>query len=454
MARLTFIHASDIHLGRPFSGLDRMSSELGSLFRSAAKEVWDRIVRTSIERSVDFVVLAGDIFDASSPAIRARVAFREGVERLHEAGILVLLALGNHDPLARLPDSLRRLPGLHVFGATPEGVAFPNLEITEGVKIYGASFERSAVRENLAVRFKRDSGLHTAIGVLHTNVSGSQGHEDYAPCTLDDLKGAGMDVWCLGHVHTPRVLCSDPLVIYSGAAQGSQMRERGARGCYLVTVDEKSPASCQFLPLAPVWWQTVDLDVTGLDTIDDSLRAAESAFSWLVENDNSPDAVVARINLTGANRSIAETLTSDGEAIDLLAERLSFLPAPVFLESVTVTTSPWDDLEALELDQGLVADFLRECSRAAEDSRGIRELSEAVLRDLLQHLSHSYLPEELRSNGTTDEVWRLLIGEAAAVAGRLFLAGESDCGVSKVPRKIHKPHESVSDFGKRSEGPS
>lgn len=454
MAQLTFIHAADIHLGRPFTGLDRTSPELGTLFRNASWEVWDRIIRTAIERRVDFLILAGDIFDASSPTIRARVAFREGVERLHEAGIAVLLALGNHDPLAKLPDSLRHLPGLHVFGATPEGIALPNLEITEGVRIYGASFERSAVRENLAVKFKRDSGLHLAIAVLHTNVSGCEGHEDYAPCTLEDLKGAGMDVWCLGHVHRPRILCQDPLVIYPGAAQGSQIRESGPRGCYLVTVHEGSPASCQFLPLAPVWWQIVDLDVTGLDTIDDSLLAAEAAFSGLVENDDSPDAVVARINLTGENRPVAESLVSDSEAIELLAERLSFLPVPVFLESVTFTTSPWGNLEALKSDQGLVGDFLRECSRAADDGHRIKELSESILRDLLRHVSLSYLTEEIRWNANRDEVWRLLIGEAAAVAGRLFLAGELDCGVLKVPREIHTLRESVTDFGKRSKGPS
>jgi exonuclease SbcD len=454
MAHLTFIHAADIHLGRPFSGLDRSDPELGSLFRNAAREVWDRIVSTAIERRVDFLLLAGDIFDASCPSIRARVAFREGIERLHEAGIRAFLALGNHDPLAKLPDSLRRLPGLYVFGAFPEGLSFPDPEVTEGVKIYGASFERSAVRENLAAKFKRDPGLHTAIGVLHANVSGCEGHENYAPCGLDDLKGAGMDVWCLGHVHRPRILCPDPLVLYSGAAQGSQMRERGPRGCYLVTVHESGPAECRFLPLAPVWWQIVDLDVTGLDTIDDSLRAAESALSGLMDTDDSPDAVVARINLTGETSPMADELISNGEAIELLAERLSVLPVPVYLESVTATTSPWSSLEALKSDQGLVGDFLRECSRAVEDPRRAQELSEAVLRDMLQYVSHSYLAEELRSNETRDDAWRHLVGEAATTAGRLFLAGQTDCGVYKVAGEDDTSRQSLIDFGRQCKGPS
>ena len=52
-----------------------------------------------------------------NPTVHARVAFKNGVERLYDARIPVYLAVGNHDPLKSFPESLRTLPGLHLFGS-------------------------------------------------------------------------------------------------------------------------------------------------------------------------------------------------------------------------------------------------------------------------------------------------------------------------------------------------
>ena len=56
-----------------------------------------------------------------------------------------------------------------------------------GAVVYGVSFPRQDVRENLARRFRRDPRDLYAIGLLHANVGVNTGHEPYAPCTLEDL---------------------------------------------------------------------------------------------------------------------------------------------------------------------------------------------------------------------------------------------------------------------------
>lgn len=432
MSNLTFIHAADVHLGRPFSGLDRTSPDLGSLFRRAGWEAWNRVVTTAVERKVDFVALAGDVFDSWSPSIRAQLTFREGVDRLHQARIPVFMTLGNHDPLATFPDSLSRLPGLHLFGTDPEGLTPECTEFIEGVRIYGASFERSSVRENLAANFRRDPGVQVAVGILHTNVSGMQGHENYAPCSLNDLKAAGMDVWCLGHVHTPAMLSRQPLILYSGATQGARIQESGPRGAYLVSLDDRCCASAEFLPLAPVWWLTVGLDASRLDTFDDLLRAAEESLSEVPAVEHPPEALVARIDVTAAGDLLSAVLMSEDESMELLIERLSLLPAPVFLESVNVTTAHSKGIEALMNDRGLVGEFLRECSVAAADPSRLSEISEEVFRELLSHVSHSYLAEELRADGSSHEIWSRLLEEAAAEGGRMFLEDESGAGARHI----------------------
>ena len=120
MAEIKFIHASDIHLGRQFSGLQQSSPLLADLFRRAGYSSWEKLVRTAVERKVDFLVLAGDVFDSQHITVRARVTFIEGAQQLHEAGIPLFMALGNHDPLSSFPDSLRTLPGLRLFGPDPD----------------------------------------------------------------------------------------------------------------------------------------------------------------------------------------------------------------------------------------------------------------------------------------------------------------------------------------------
>ena len=77
------------------------------------------------------------------------------------------------------------------------------------------------------------------IGLLHANVGGNTDHALYAPCSLEDLAQSGIDYWALGHVHTRQVLRErTPTVVYPGNPQGRHPNETGARGVYLVEVDD------------------------------------------------------------------------------------------------------------------------------------------------------------------------------------------------------------------------
>ena len=56
--RVTFIHASDLHLGAPFRGLRALSSKWANRLLSAIPESYDRMVDAAIARDVDFVVVS------------------------------------------------------------------------------------------------------------------------------------------------------------------------------------------------------------------------------------------------------------------------------------------------------------------------------------------------------------------------------------------------------------
>ena len=429
MAPLTFIHAADIHLGRPFTGLERSSAELGELFQNAHYEAWNRVVQTALDRRVDFVTLGGDVLDSSSASVRARVSLRDGMKRLQDASIPVFMALGNHDPLATFPHSLRQLPGLHLFGPEPEGLFPHSVEQTEGVMIFGASFPRAAVAENLVAGFRRDPGLDLAIGVVHANVCGIGGHRNYAPCSLDDLRATGMDVWCLGHVHAPTVLCRSPLIIYPGTPQGAHVNESGPHGCYLISVSDRGSMEARFIPTAPVLWVTTEVDVTRTESVEDVLDAIEAETSRLADREDPPDAVVTRIILTGRGAHDAtEPFKGDREFLDILSERLAALPTPVFPESLRDLTLPRVDLESLREDEGFLGDFLRLCEATAQDAAMLEELARNVRTDLLHKVARAYIRDDPSIEGTAAGVpaWTDRLNHTGKTVAHLFASAQSD----------------------------
>ena len=393
MGELKFIHAADIHLGRPFSGLQKSNPELAGLFLSASYEAWNRLLTAAIDLNVDFVTLGGDTFDASSPTIRARIAFRDGVEQLHSAGIPIFMALGNHDPLASFPETLHGLPGLHVFKEEAEGRPVECAEFTQGSMLFGVSFAKPEVNENLVKSFRRDSGIDVAIGLVHANVAGMSGHKNYAPCSLNDLVASGMDAWCLGHIHSGGILRDDPLIIYSGAAQGSHMNESGPKGCYLITMSSRGEPDTQFIPLAPVLWQTVEIDVSHITQSEDFLSLAEEACSQLTGSDKGLKAAVVRINLQG-NPAVDVSEMVNGEATEFLGERLADLHVPVFLDRVYDLTHDYIDLEQLSKEEGFLGEFLRMCGKFQVDAQAIEEITREIYADLSRRVPARYIGEE------------------------------------------------------------
>ncbi len=430
MPAVSFIHAADLHLGRPFSGLTRSDQTLGRLFQQAGYKAWDRIVRTALDKKVDFVTLAGDVFDRTSPTIRARIAFKEGIERLQRGGIPVFLSLGNHDPLSEFPDQLRCLQGLHVFGPQPEGQEFTRPGSDWTLRIYGVSFEGPVVQENLVRRFRRGPGVNIAIGIVHANVAGVRGHDNYAPCSVDDLVAAEMDVWCLGHVHVGRVLRQKPLILYSGTSQGAHVNEAGSRGCYLVSVDGPGDASATFIPVARVQWREVSVDVTGISTEEDLLDVTEQACEELYSSEDDLEAIVARIRFIGRdNLRLRGAYGRMAEIGEVLSERLARLRVPVFPESIRDQTRSALDLDALLQQEGFLADLLKLSRTLSEQAGSAEELVDYLVESCPKtaYLSVNSEIQQLRE----PQNLAAFLDEARELAAELFHESTEACGSKK-----------------------
>ena len=68
MDAVTFIHAADLHLGAPFKGLRTIAPEWSEVLLQAIPEAFRKVISTALAEKVDFVVIAGDVFDNSHPS--------------------------------------------------------------------------------------------------------------------------------------------------------------------------------------------------------------------------------------------------------------------------------------------------------------------------------------------------------------------------------------------------
>ncbi|MFC1953903.1 exonuclease SbcCD subunit D, partial [Chloroflexota bacterium] len=202
----TFIHCADLHLGTPFRGLSELNPDLGEELYKSTYAAFDNIVQLAITEKVDCVLIAGDVYDSEDKSLKAQLKFRDNLARLSEEGIHTYIAHGNHDPLSGWAAKLDLPERVFVFpGDKVESIAFQEGDETIAT-ISGISFPKRDIHENLSLQFTPEKEKVPHVGILHTNVGASTGHEPYAPCNTEDLGKSGMDYWALGHVHQGRIL--------------------------------------------------------------------------------------------------------------------------------------------------------------------------------------------------------------------------------------------------------
>ncbi len=67
---LRFLHTGDLHLDSPVTGLiTQAPPEVLAVLRDATTRAWRNVVRTALDERVDFLLVAGDVFEAASPTL-------------------------------------------------------------------------------------------------------------------------------------------------------------------------------------------------------------------------------------------------------------------------------------------------------------------------------------------------------------------------------------------------
>ena len=387
-APFRFLHAGDLHLDSPITGLSAVAPpEVLGVLRSATTDAWRSIVRTAIEEKVDFVLVAGDVFEVSNPTLLGQTRFRDGLADLADNGIRSYVVHGNHDPMdgRAWAASLEFPPAVHRFGVAP-GESVVHARDGEAIaRIHGRSYPTAAVTENFAAGFRAEPGSPFSIGLLHANVGDRPGHANYAPCSVEDLRRAGMDYWALGHVHQPGVVLADPPALYAGIPQGRDPGELGERGCWLVEVDASRSISYRFVTTDHVRWSPLSVDITSLRT-DDELRAACRQVIDVAVAGADSRSLIIRLRLTGRGPIHANLLRTGylDDLRTLLNEERSLSVPFAWLESISDDTLSEIDLDARRSAQDFVGDFLRTVAEARRSERSTDPEEHERWRSLLR----------------------------------------------------------------------
>lgn len=333
---MRFIHAADIHLDSPLRGLGSYDDMPVDTLRGASRAAFTRLVDEALALEVDFMVIAGDLYDGDWKDHNTGIYFARQMGRLRNAGIPVYVLHGNHDAESVMTKRLALPDNVHVFRANK-----PSTFLLDGHKValHGRSFPAVAVHDNLAAAYPDPVPGYFNIGVLHTALEGYAEHANYAPCTLEQLHAAGYQYWALGHVHEFCVFPGPVPVVFPGNLQGRHIREQGPRGAVLVSCREDVVESIERLEVDVVRWHGLALDVAGCDTINEVLSRLRGALERVLREQAGDRPCVLRVTLEGETPLHGELVAQSGQLrADAVAIMAALAPERLWLEKLRIET--------------------------------------------------------------------------------------------------------------------
>jgi DNA repair protein SbcD/Mre11 len=260
MMRASFIHIADTHLGYEQYGVRERFNDFSRAF-------WD-IMHEAVTRSVDFVVIAGDLFNKRAIDARTLIHAIEGLKALRERGIPVIAIEGNHDRSyyregvswlqflcnqkylilldPRMQDGAPVLE--HWDADRMQGAYF---DLLDGkLRVYGLKWQGAATARSMeglhhaleeAHASEQTDGVEYRLLMMHTGVDGIVPRLQGLPTQsqFNPLK-KHIDYLALGHVHKPFEI--DGWIYNPGSTEtcGAEEAAWEDRGYYYVEIDTES----------------------------------------------------------------------------------------------------------------------------------------------------------------------------------------------------------------------
>jgi DNA repair exonuclease SbcCD nuclease subunit len=352
-----FLHAADLRLDRPVSGVSDAPDELVDLLIDCPLKAAERVFDAAINQRASFVVLAGNVIDAQLAAPREWLFLAEQFERLAKHNIAVYWAGGSIDSVNHWHDFVQWPANVRYF--PPGRVERYRFEIAGmGVcEIIGASQHDSAGPNPYDFSPQMSGVFSVAVANASWNSSG--------------LHEIGVNYWALGGVHnrgTP--LDAGSMAHFPGTTQARSVMETGPHGCTIVSVDEHSriqltPVDCDLVR----WhWPRVPVaDSISSAPLTDALF--QRAEQLLIEQPNVAHLVSWQIECGPALRTAVRRGELTSKLLNSLRSQLGHRSPPCWTVSIDAAL-PQEIPTSWREEDTIRGDFLRELHTPAVDAEG------------------------------------------------------------------------------------
>lgn len=259
---IRFLQFGDVHIGTAFRGsgftkqtADIRSHDLLVTFRKACE--------TALELKVDFLVIAGDLFEGSFISSGQVQEILVMCKEL--APMPIFITPGNHDPYTIDSPYRQEEWGdhVHIFGPQVERV-----ELADGsAGIWGYGYPSTMQRENPFASLQLQASDTVEIVIIHGSVDAPEG-SPYLPISRSNIRTMGADYTVLAHYHTKEIVWEEAgrvRAAYAGSLEPLGFDELGEHGAFLAEV-EKGGARLTWIPLAKRTYCLQEIDVTDCGT--------------------------------------------------------------------------------------------------------------------------------------------------------------------------------------------
>ena len=295
---MRFLHIADLHLGRQMNEVSMLPDQ---------EYVLDQIVSVADSEHADAMLIAGDVYQRSSPQPEAMALFDSFVSRLAAMVKQVFIISGNHDSALRISyfSSLIRSSGVHVTEAFDGRMQSVLLRDGDGdIAVWMLPFLRpsqvkralpeekivtyqdavEAVLRNTPVDRKKRNIL-----LCHQFITGSETSEseELAVGGLDNIDASVFDAFdyvALGHIHKPQKVGRDTLRYAGSPLKYSFSEADHKKSAVIADVLEKGSVTVRTVPLYPLH------DVRRIEgTVEELMRMPYSEdYLWVTIHDELP----------------------------------------------------------------------------------------------------------------------------------------------------------------------
>ena len=363
----SFLHISDIHLGRPFSNISKYSydNRIKELYNCAVEKAFNNCINFALLKNVDFVLISGDTFDSNEQDFKSKLILKEGLEKLEKADIKVFLVGGNHDPISSYnkntfnfdENSNIKIIGLNTVSPYKNTVL--DKSGNEIAIIQALSFNENTFNENPIKYFEPkefDKKNLFNIGLLHCDLDASK-QSPYAPCLLGELQSLNYDYWALGHIHLPNY--DEKNIQYSGTIQGRNTKETGIHGIRYIKVENNQIIKNSLIPTDVIRFEDITIDLSqSNDEITAYNQIMEELLNFSGSNNNyNCELHLIRLELIGNINFFSEI---NENFFDVLSERVkNDFNNKIYISTIANSTRPKVDEKILKEDDGIAGEIFK-----------------------------------------------------------------------------------------------